>query len=176
MWLLGRKRPLNVYGLAYTLDRIEKLMTFYEWETWPNFYPVNFHRVQNAEMAPVLNDGDFRIYASPVCHLIPTIGLRFEFPQNGKVLAYSSDTEPCPEVVKLAAGANLLIHESAGATPGHSSASQAGEIAQSAQAEAMYLIHYPTRNSDPRKLVAEAQKTFSGRVQLAEDFMEINLG
>jgi ribonuclease Z len=136
---------------------------------------VNFQRIANAEMTPVLNGSDFRIYASPVRHLIPTIGLRFEFPQNGKVLVYSGDTEPCPEVVRLAAGASLLIHESAGATPGHSSASQAGEIAQRAEAETMYLIHYPTYNNDPQKLVAEAQRTFAGRVLLAEDFMEISL-
>jgi ribonuclease Z len=30
MWLLGRQRPLDIYGLHHTLDRIENLMGFYE--------------------------------------------------------------------------------------------------------------------------------------------------
>ena len=40
MWLLGRKNPLNIYGLHHTLSRIEDLMGFYAWENWPNFFPV----------------------------------------------------------------------------------------------------------------------------------------
>ena len=29
MWLLGRKKPLDVYGLAHTIDRIEAMMELY---------------------------------------------------------------------------------------------------------------------------------------------------
>jgi ribonuclease Z len=28
MWLMGRTRPINIYGLHYTLDRLEQLMGF----------------------------------------------------------------------------------------------------------------------------------------------------
>jgi ribonuclease Z len=175
MWLLGRKRPLDIYGLHHTLDRIEDLMGFYNWEHWPNFFPVTFHRLPQTELIPVLENNEFRVFASPVRHLMPTIGVRIELLETGKVLAYSCDTEPCPNVVELAADADVLIHEATGATPGHTSGAQAGSIARQADARRLYLIHYPTGDHDPRPLVDEARKTFGGEVYLAEDLMEIEV-
>ena len=54
MWLMGHRRPLNIYGLHYTLDRIEDLMGFYGWSEWPNFFPVVFYRLPAEEMTTVL--------------------------------------------------------------------------------------------------------------------------
>jgi ribonuclease Z len=114
---------------------------------------------------------DFLIKASPVHHMVPTIGLRFEFNKSGKSLAYSCDTEPCEEVVHLANGADVLIHEATGASFGHSSATQAGEIASKAEAGKLYLIHYPTGRFAKGDLVTEASETFHGEIELAKDFM-----
>lgn len=169
MWLMGRTSPLEIFGLDYTLDRLEKMLRLYDWHRWPNFYPVSFTRVPAAELTPVLDCPDYRILSSPVKHLIPTIGLRLEFP-NKKIFAYSCDTEPCEQAVRLAAGADALIHESSGATTGHSTAAQAGEIAARAGVSHLYLIHYPNGSYRTSDLVAEAQTRFQGRVSLAEDF------
>jgi ribonuclease Z len=174
MWLMGRKRPLNVYGLHHTLDRVEQLMGFYGWADWPDFFPVSFGRLPLHEKTVVLDCPDFRIYASPVKHLLPTIGLRFEFNKHDKTMAYSCDTEPCSEVVRLAEGADVLIHEAAGASVGHSSAEQAGEIATKAEAGALYLIHYPTGKYAGGDLVADARRRYQGDVKLAEDFMVLD--
>jgi ribonuclease Z len=174
-WLMGRKKAMNIYALEYTLDRIKRMMLDYDWETWPNFYPVNFVSVPEQEMATVLVEDDLRVLASPVHHLVPTIGLRFEFTANKKVIAYSCDTEPCQEVVRLAKGADILIHESTGASLGHTSAEQAGEIARQAGVGKLYLIHYRVGDFDARVLVKQAAATFNGPVYLAEDFMEIPL-
>jgi ribonuclease Z len=173
MWLLGRKTPLNIYGLHHTLNRIENLMGFYAWENWPNFFPVVFHRLPQEEMTPVLDNDEFRFFASPVRHMVPTIGLRVDNLQSLKSIAYSCDTEPCPQVIRLAEGVDFLIHEATGAGYGHSSAAQAGEIAREAEVERLYLIHYQTRGFDPSTLVAEAQEKFKGKVALAEDFMRL---
>ena len=173
-WLMGRKAGLNVYGLEVTLERTRKLMEFYDWDTWPHFYPVNFITLPAQEITPVLDCADFSIYGSPVHHMVPNIGLRVEFKSSGKVWAYSCDTEPCAEVVRLGRGADVLVHEVAGAGLGHSSAQQAGEIAQEAGARILHLIHYPTWNSDPQPLVAEAAEVFSGPVALADDFMTLD--
>jgi ribonuclease Z len=173
LWLLGRKLPLDIYGLDYTIERMEKVMEFYDWLSWPNFFPVSFHRLDDLEMVPVMANGEFRIFASPVCHLVPTIGLRVEMSTNGKVMAYSCDTEPCEQVVRLSENADILIHECSGATLGHTSAPQAGEIAREAGVKALYLIHYPTGEFNTKSLVTDAQTTFEGPVALAEDFMEI---
>jgi ribonuclease Z len=174
MWLMGRNKPLNIYGLHHTLDRIENLMGFYGWAEWPDFFPVAFYRLPAQEMTSVIDCQDFRIFSSPVRHLLPTIGLRFEFNHANKIMAYSCDTEPCAQVVRLAEGADTLIHEAAGASRGHSSAAQAGEIASQAEVGKLYLIHYPTGKNETADLVAEAHMRYQGPVSLAEDFMELD--
>lgn len=176
MWLMGRHTPLNVYGLHYTLDRIETLMGLYGWEKWPNFFTVNFCRVPADEMALVLDAGDIRILASPVKHFLPNIGLRIELKAEKKSLVYSCDTEPCQEVERLAAGADILLHEAAGPFAGHSSAAQAAEIARRAEVGELYLIHYPTGRFASGDLLAEAKTRFPGPTHLATDFMEIEIG
>ena len=173
MWLLGRKTALHIYGLDHTLDRVEDLMNLYDWSGWPNFFQVIFHRLPQEEMTPVLSNEEFRILASPVRHLIPTIGLRIEFVESGKTAAYSCDTEPCPQVTRLAEGVDVLIHEATGASPGHSSAGQAAGIARQAEVESLYLIHDPTRQVDQKTLIKEAEDVFLGKIVLAEDFMEL---
>lgn len=174
MWLMGRQKPLNIYGLHYTLDRVEGLMGLYNWSEWPDFFPVIFHRIPSREMSQVLECSDFRIHASPVRHMIPNIGLRIEFIQSQKIMAYSCDTEPCEEVVRLSEGADVLIHEATGESPGHSSAKQAGEIAKKAEVGKLYLIHYPTGKFAKCDLVAEAQTAFPGDIVLAKDFMTLD--
>jgi ribonuclease Z len=126
-------------------------------------------------MSLVLDCADFRVFASPVRHLIPTIGLRFEYHKSGKVLAYSSDTEPCAQVVRLAEGADVLIHEAAGEQIGHSSAAQAGGIAAQAEAAALFLIHYPTGRFAEGDPAQQARQKFQGEVSLATDFMTLDL-
>lgn len=175
MWLTGRTRPLRIYGLHHCLERCEHMMGFYNWENWPDFFQVSFHRLPERERRPVLEKEDFRILSSPVRHVIPTLGLRIESKTSERVVTYSCDTEPCPNVVRLAGGADVLIHEAAGAIVGHSSASQAGAIAREAGVEALFLIHYPTRGDRYESLRSQAQETFSGRVEIAEDFMTIDL-
>ena len=174
MRLTGRSLPLNIYGLQYTLDRIEQLMGSYNWTRWPNEFPVNFNRLPEQEMVTVLEHDEFSIFASPVKHWIPTLGLRIEFHSSHKVVTYSCDTEPCPQLLHLAEGAELLIHEASGPFPGHSSAEQAGKIAAQAGVKSLYLIHYPTGKDltgDPK---LEAQREFAGPVTYAEDLMSLS--
>ena len=174
MWLRGRQKPVNIYGLHYTLDRVEQLMAMYSWDEWPDFFPVTFHRIPSSENISLLDCDEFHIISSPVRHLIPTIGLRFEFKKSQKVLAYSCDTEPCAEVVHLASGADVLIHEASGASNGHSSAEQAGQIAAQAEVGKLYLIHYPTGDFANGDMIAEARRHFQSEVGLAKDFMVLD--
>ena len=173
-WLSGRKDPLDVYGLADTLQRVEKNMQLYEWESWPNFFPVEFHNLPAEEKALAFESEDFKVFVSPVRHMVPVIGVRIESRLTGKVVVYSSDTEPCLEIVRLAAGADLFLHEASGAGYGHSSAAQAGEAARQAGVGELYLIHYPTRGFDPQPFVEQARQSFGGPVTLSCDFMELD--
>jgi ribonuclease Z len=170
MWLMGRGDSLRIYGLHHCLERFEDVMGFYQWEDWPQFFPVAFHRLPEREGVQVLEQEGLRIFASPVRHVIPTIGLRLEIGDGEKVIAYSCDTEPCPEVVRLADGAQILIHEATGEEVGHSSARQAGEIAAEAGVQMVYLVHYPPFGMDKVQLLEDGRSSFSGDVIVAEDF------
>jgi ribonuclease Z len=173
MWLRGRKHPLRLHGLRHCLERVENLMRAFEWDDWPNLFPIHFHALEEREGVLVLDNEDFRITSAPMRHFVPTIGVRVEDKAAGGVLAYSCDTEPCPAVVALASGADLLIHEATGRGMGHSSAAQAGAQARAARARRLALIHYVTNGADTSHLVPEAQAAFGGPVVLAEDFMEL---
>ena len=88
--------------------------------------------------------------------------------------AYSSDTNPVEQMVRLAAGADVLIHEAGGSFQGHSTSAEAGEIASQAQAGKLYLIHYSMYGGKTAaSIISGAENTFPGEVVLAEDLMEI---
>lgn len=171
-WLLGRTDPLPVYGLQDALERFEIMMDLFRWQEWPDFFSVSCHTVAEEMSAPVWEDEEFRITSAPVKHLVPTMGLRIENKRSGGVLAYSSDTEPCDAVVELARDADILIHEAAKGTVGHSSAGQAGEIARRAGAGRLVLIHYRPAPWKYDRWVEEAIAAFGGPAELAQDFGE----
>jgi len=175
MWLLGREGALRIYGLHHCLERVEHMMGFYQWEDWPDFFPVAFHRLPEREMVTVLERPEVRILSSPVRHVVPTIGLRIEIGRGAHIISYSCDTEPCPAFVRLAKGSHIVIHEATGESPGHSTAAQAGQVAAEAGAEQLFLIHYPTGVSQADSPVDQARQMFSGEVHLAEDFMTLDL-
>jgi ribonuclease Z len=177
MWLMGRKEPLRIHGLSFTIDRLEKMMDLYEWQRWPGFFRVDYHRLPEEELTTVISEPGLCIRSTPVKHLLPTIGLRIDFQEERKVAAYSCDTEPSPVVVRLAEGADVLIHEATGDSIGHTSPAQAGQIAREAGVKSLYLIHYvpPPKGTPLKELIAQASTEFSGEVRVAEDFMRIDL-
>ena len=172
IWLLGRTDPLPVYGLRDALDRFRSMMALFYWDEWPEFFPTSCHAVAEEIGALVLEDDEFRITSAPVEHVVPTIGLRMENKRSGRVVAYSGDTSPCDAVVALARDADLLIHEAAKDTLGHSSAAQAGEIARQAGAGRLALIHYRPAPHKYDRWLKEAAAAFGGPVELAQDFGE----
>jgi ribonuclease Z len=175
LWLMGRKTPLNIYGLSSTIDHAEGLMDVFDWKKWQGFFPVQFNRIEEIENVRLLSADDLQITTSPGKHLIPSIGLRFEFPLSQKIVVYSSDTEPCPSIQTLANGATILIHEAAGPGKGHTTPESCGKIAQQAHVNALYLIHYTKELSD-EELVSEANRYFEGQVVVCKDLMQITLG
>jgi ribonuclease Z len=166
-WLMGRTAPLTFHGLPHAMERFRAMMALYEWERWPNFFPVEFHSVSD-EYQPILQKEGYSIYSAGVKHLIPTLGLAFSF--NHKRFVYSCDTEPCECVVQLATGADVLIHEATGKAVGHSTASDCGTIAAKAGVKQLYLIHY-SDEADQEQLLKDARTNFGGEVYLATDLM-----
>jgi len=156
------------------MQKAAALMDLFDWKQWPGFFEVHFHGVPELPQQVLVSTPAVTILSSPVRHLIPTIGLRLTLAGSGKVAAYSCDTEPCQEVLELAAGTDLLIHEAAGSGKGHSSPAQAGEIARKAEVGRLVLIHYGLQEK-PEALAAQASAAFPGPVEAARDWMVIPL-
>jgi ribonuclease Z len=173
MSLLGRHHPLDFYGLSHCVERTEQLIEAFSWFDWPQMFPVMFHRLPERVDELVIDNEDFRITGYPVVHYgLPTIGLRILSKASGKIIGYSCDTAPCPNVVELGRDADMLIHEAAGADPlGHCSATQAAELATAAGAQRLVLVHYEVWDKDPTVLINEARARFDGPVELGTDYM-----
>jgi ribonuclease Z len=148
------------------------MMALYQWEDWKGFFPIELHRIPSTEKASLIQSNDLQVIGSPVLHMIPAMGLRMITKEGA--IAYSTDTRPCDAVVRLADGADILIHEATGEGDGHSFPEEAGRIAQSAGARELYLVHYPP-NSDSNLIIQQAKSTFDGKVVAAKDLMRVTL-
>ena len=171
MWLEKRSTPLTIYGLPVTLEKVQRLLGLFDWQKWANMYPVNFVAAKDLGASLLIDDKDVKLTVAPVLHLIPTIGVKFEFPDGGSTV-YSCDTEPCEELKRLAQGAINLMQEAAGPGKGHTSPQQAGELATSCGVKRLIMIHYDARIGR-EELLAQARSTFDGQIDLAVDGMVV---
>lgn len=103
-------------------------------------------------------------------------------PKKGRKIVYSGDTRPTEVIMRLAEGADVLIHEATfdddmagrAAEDGHSTASQAAEMASAAQVGLLILTHISSRYPDPGVLLEQARRIFPN-TRTAEDLMEIEV-
>lgn len=103
-------------------------------------------------------------------------------PRPGRKIVYTGDTRPIRALAKLAKNADLLIHEATlgdelkerADEDGHSTPSEAAEIAKKAKVKRLILTHLSARYKKPDTLLEQARKTYKN-VTVAEDFMRIEL-
>ncbi len=173
LWLTGRRDPLPVYGPAQALDLVARLLAQYDTSRWSNFFDLVYHPVPLRPLQEIVKTDRLRVVATPARHSVPTVALRFE-DSGGHVVAYSADTAPSEEIVVLAAGADVLIHEATGPYPDvHTDGTEAGRIALEAGVRHLVLVHLPATEHEVRRLVAEAQATFGREVVAGQDGMVI---
>lgn len=159
IWLAGRRRPISVYGISHAVSQARVIFEAFNTANWTGMPEIQWHEVAHATRTSVLDDGIWRVTASPVKHAVPTIGLRVEEAESGAVVAYSCDTEPAEAVVDLARNADILVHEATGAGPGHTSKEDAARAARLAEAQRLLLVHLPAGLSDAD--LDEARQLFS---------------
>ena len=102
----------------------------------------------------------------------------------GRKLVVSGDTRPCPGLIAAASGADLLIHEATfsddeqarALETRHSTAREAGQVAQQAQVKRLVLTHLSSRHDmDPGKLLGQAREVFSGPSEVAYDGLTLEI-
>jgi ribonuclease Z len=169
LWLGGREDPLPVHGPVETLEVARGLLELFDLAERQDMFALEWHPVPLREGRRVLDMPGVQITAAPMIHgQVQTLAMRFENTTNGRAIVYSADTEPCPALVHLALGADLLIHEATGDHLGHSTPAQAAESACEAGVARLALIHYPVRGVNLEAWLLAAAE-FPGPVELAHD-------
>jgi ribonuclease BN (tRNA processing enzyme) len=154
------------------------------------------HSHELTESGPVLRDENVTVTAALVRHppVVPAFGYRFDTPDRSIVI--SGDTAPSDDLVKLAQGADVLVHDAL-YVPGvdrivagipnatrlkesilshHTSAEDAGRIAQAARVKTLVLSHLVPAE-DPtitdQTWIDAARSHFAGEIIVGRDLMEI---
>ncbi len=172
----GRADQIHLLGPGQALATVEGMLRVHD--LVGDCYPeVCQTEIPIGEGSEVLRTEDLRITSSPTEHSRDTVALRFE--TAWAAVCYSSDTRPSEAVTRLAAGADLLLHDCAGPhrlrnafSANHSSALEAARVAAGAGVRMLALMHLGPRDEDIlQECRAEAEAEFGRPVDLALDGM-----
>ena len=126
--------------------------------------------------AGTIEIGPLRVTTGHVNHSVETFGFRIE--HGGQVLAYSADTGPSGELIRLASGADLLLSE-ASFLDGpdlpadlHLTARQAAEHAAGAGVGELVLTHLVPWNDQATSL-EQASAAYTGPLRLASSGLRL---
>lgn len=175
-WLRG-KTYMRVYGPEGTDDWFSTVLGAYE-------YIQDEVDVDVIELSPgkeFTPEGfDCEITCVAAIHSVPTLAYRVTA-EDGEFV-YSGDTEPCREIMDLAAESDLLIHECS-FPPGinvtnHTTPTTLAEMLDEYNPEvgSICLTHfYPDMRGHEREAIYRLKGYLEGEVILAEDLMKLEL-
>lgn len=147
----------------------------------------------------VLRDGDLTVRAARVAHppIEEAYAYRFDLP--GWSVVISGDTAPSESLLRLARGADILVHEVLLRSPAetsewlglpldhplvqhivrsHTSYEEVGRIAREAGVRTLVLSHFVPGDEavDEEKVLAAIRRDFAGEVVFGTDLLEIRPG
>ncbi|MBV9102551.1 MAG: MBL fold metallo-hydrolase [Candidatus Eremiobacteraeota bacterium] len=144
-----------------------------------NGHFLDVYELREYDPEGTLTVGDITVRFALSKHYIPAFAMRAEY--NGSSVTYSADTAPEQRVVDLAKDTGLFIceatlrpHQRDAEPRGHSTAREAGEMAQHADARRLLLSHYGSEALRD-ELESEARSTYQGDLLVADDHMSITL-
>lgn len=102
--------------------------------------------------------------------------------RHGRRVVVTGDTRPDPVVAGAARGASLLVHEATfasadaqrAAATGHSTATEAAQVARAAEVEMLALVHLSQRVR-PSEIRREAEAAFGAPVLVPRDFDTVEI-
>jgi ribonuclease BN (tRNA processing enzyme) len=202
-WAVGLDTRLDTWGPP-PLEQVTKSfleMSAYDIririadESYPPLAPL-LHTHELTGPGTVLNDGTVKVSATLVPHPIVEPALAYRFDTADRSIVISGDTAFSENLIQLARGADVLVHEAmylpgidrlAARVPNHpglkqhllashTSAEDAGRVAQQAGVKQLVLSHLVPAD-DPaitdEMWIAAARTHFRGPVVVGKDLLEI---
>ncbi|MHC1586420.1 MAG: MBL fold metallo-hydrolase [Candidatus Hecatellaceae archaeon] len=175
MAMEGRDAALKILGPQGTAKLTQSLLELMHTPSEYTVLKLDFKELSGGES---LNG----IKALKTLHRPVNLAYRVE--RGGRSLCYSGDTAYFKPLASFASGCNLLIHDAVflneqkelAAITNHSTAGEAGEIAQEAGVEKLVLFHVlPFNRAFERELVRQAEERFDGEVLLVRDLETIEI-
>ncbi|MBW7996538.1 MAG: MBL fold metallo-hydrolase [Candidatus Glassbacteria bacterium] len=163
-----RTSSLTVFGPAGLQNFYHRVQA-----AWPSVTPTNYELALR-ELNPGDNveiEGNWCVSCAAMDHG-ESGGLGYRVEREGRALVLSGDTQYCPELVRLAADADLLVCEcsadDAGRVDGHMTPSQVARVAAESGVKKI-LINHVYSPLAPEILAAECAKISGARVEHAVD-------
>ena len=200
-WLVGtgRSRPLHVWGPTGTRKMISYLEQAFEFDIH-NRVEGNHSKPDGVAIVAtdVSTEGvlyehaGVKITAFEVDHgpVKPALGYRID--AGGRSVALSGDTRYCENLIKSAAGVDLLIHEVvapeslrragvpadrlASVIDYHTTPEQAGKVFTRVNPRLAVFSHIVMPSATDEELIAPARSGYSGPLEVGEDLMVIEVG
>jgi ribonuclease BN (tRNA processing enzyme) len=170
-WADPPREPLPVHALPGALDTVLALDR-------PELLAGSY-RLEPFDAGETVDIGPLAIESALLPHPRPNAGLRIT--AGGATLVYTGDCGPSEALVRLAAGADLLLAEASYAeeVPDElvgalSSATDAGRQAAEAGVARLVLTHLMPA-TDPDASVVAARRSFAGRIDVARPGLVIDL-
>jgi ribonuclease Z len=185
MAALGRTAPLHIYGPKGIKEVLTSVLK--SSSSWTS-YPLHFIELDQKDAALIYESDTIRVHTLPLKHRIYTNGFLFEVlkEEEGwrRFYAYCSDTSYNEALIDLISDSEVLYHESTFLKSelllcektGHSTAFQAGQIAQKSRIKTLILGHYSTRYKSLDAFREEASEVFPSEcIELADDYKVFSL-
>jgi ribonuclease BN (tRNA processing enzyme) len=189
-WVLGRDKPLEVYGPKGIQEMTEHLLAAYEQDIKIRLggsEPVNNlgHRVDTYTIKPgkIYEDSNVTVEAFAVKHGSWPEAYGFVFFSPDKKIVISGDTVPSDYLLDKYNGCDILIHEVYSAarlqkrsevwqryhSSAHTSTLELAELAVRAKPKLLILYHQLYWGATDEELVAEIKERYDGEVVSGKD-------
>jgi ribonuclease Z len=189
-WVMGRDKPLEVYGPAGIQDMTKHILKAYREDirirldglepATENGWKVNTHEIKDGI---IYKDQNIEVEAFLVEHGNWENAYGFIFTTPDRKIAISGDTKPCQKLIDKCQGVDVLIHEVYSQEQlqyrtkfwqnyhpqFHTSTVELAEIANQIKPDLLLLYHQLAWGTTDEELVKEITKTYTGKVISAKD-------
>jgi ribonuclease BN (tRNA processing enzyme) len=176
LWMSGYNRPLRVFAPPAIKEWMRGIFEI----SLPYLQGKLEIEITELGTMETIDVGGVAITAQSTPHsTMDSRAFKIEF--EGKSIVYTSDTSPCQEIIQLAKGVDILIHECNwldGDHPDnvHTSPSELNEIVKQTGAKKVVLVHLgPDVVSEKEKVLEIISNGTEAEIIMGEDLLEINL-